>query len=221
MPVGYRAFLAMLRFVLLLALVTPAYAGLDCDDDASIKDLEAFAKTKTDAVINGPNNYSWLCVSGGSPKLKPRIAKACEKILDRDGEKHNNCIIVAASAGIVTLGKHDIFALVGTLDEDPIEFAGGVGWTKTALYGQLADPRGAAIVTQMWKDAIPRADKREKRHGNMTDWSSWRQSAARTLATIGDADTKTFLEQQADATVDKAVRRECLDAAAKIGKRVK
>jgi hypothetical protein len=210
----------MLRFALLLILVTPAYAGLDCLEDEAIADLEAFAKTKAGAKINDPNNYNWLCVEGVSPKLKPRIEKACLKILDRDGEKNNECVTVAAAAGIITLGKHDIFALVGKLQEDPIELAGGVGWTKTALYERLGDPRAAAIVTDMWKTAIPRAEAREKRHRSMSEWSSWRQHAAATLGALGDAETKTFLEEQAQATVDTGVRRACTEAAAKIAKRL-
>ena len=72
----------------------------------------------------------------------------------------------------------------------------------------------------MWKDSIPRAEKREKRHGNMFDWGAWRIHAAQTLGSIGDADTKTFLEEQAQATIDKGVRRACTEAAAKIAKRL-
>ena len=210
----------MLRLALLLILVAPAYAGLDCDENEAIQDLEAFAKTKVGAKIDDPNNYNWLCVEGVSPKLKPRIEKACLKILDRDGEKNNECVTVAAAAGIITLGKHDIFALVGKLDEDPIEFAGGVGWTKTALYERLGDPRAEPIVMEMWKTAIPRAEAREKRHRSMTDWSSWRQHAAATLGAVGDADAQRFLDEQAEATVDTAVRRACTEAAAKIAKRL-
>ena len=53
----------MLRLALLLILVAPAYAGLDCDENEAIKDLEAFAKTKVDAKINDPN-HDWSTTLG-------------------------------------------------------------------------------------------------------------------------------------------------------------
>lgn len=217
-----RAFAEMRRILPFLVVVTvagPARAGLDCDDASAIKDLEAFAKDRRKGE-QAQQNYAWLCVELGAARLKPRIEKACQKILDRDGEKNNECVVVAAAAGFGKLGDHDIFALVGALAEDPIEFAGGIGFSKADLYQRIGDPRGAQILTEMWKQAIPRADAREKRHRSMVDWSSWRQNTAKALGALGDADTRSFLEDQAKATRDTHVRDACLDAAAAIAKRL-
>lgn len=198
-----------------------AWAGLDCDSETAVKDIEAAAKDKAKAA-DAERNYSFLCAEGLDAKWKPRIGKACEKILDRDGEKGNPCVVVAASAGFAKLGKHDLFELVGKIAEDPIEFEGGVGFRKTDLFATMGDPRGVAAIIDMWKAAIPRAEVREKKHRqSMADWSSWRQGAALNLGKIGDADAKAFLEEQAKATVDTHVRDACNDAAAAIAKRIK
>lgn len=209
----------VLPIVVILALAAPAYAGLDCDDQVAIKDLEAFAKDRSKAAPL-QQNYSWLCVEIGAERLKSRIEKACKTILDRDGENGNECVVVAAAAGFGKLGDHDIFALVGKLREDPIESDGAVGFSKASLYQRIGDPRGAALLTETWRQAIPRADAREKRHGRMADWSSWRQNTATALGALGDADTRSFLEDQAKATKDTYVRDACTAAAGAISKRL-
>src|SRR4051812_6299825 len=224
MTAACYAFLRMARLLVLVVLIATAgraWAGLDCDPETAVKDVEAAAKDKAKAA-EAERNYSFLCAEGLAAKWKPRIGKACEKILDRDGEKGNPCIVVAASAGFVKLGKHDLFELVGKIPEDPIEYDGGVGFRKTDLYAGMGDPRGSAAIVEMWKAAIPRADAREKKHRqSMVDWSSWRQSATVNLGKLGDADAKAFLEEQAKATKDTHVRDACNDAAAAIAKRIK
>lgn len=218
------AFPGMLRvapLVILLAFARPALAGLDCDPETAVKDIEAAAKDKA-KVEDADRNYSFLCSEGLPAKWRPRIGKACEKILDRDGDKTNPCIVVAASNGFAKLGKHDLFELVGKIAEDPIESEGGVGYRKCDLYAAMGDPRGVAAIIDAWKAAIPRAEAREKKHRqSMADWSSWRQDAAMNLGKIGDADAKAFLEEQAKATVDTHVRDACNDAAAAIARRIK
>lgn len=215
--------LCMLRIVpvlVVLASAAPAYAGLDCEADSAMKDVEAFAKDAAKAE-QAERSYAWLCVEFGAEQLKPRIEKACLKILDRDGDK-GECVIAAAAAGITKLGKHDIFALIGKLGEDPIESGGGIGYGKAELYQRMNDPRGITALIDMWTAAIPRADAREKAHRrSMADWSSWRQHAAAALGAFGDATAKTFLEEQSKATKDTHVRDACLDAAAAITKRIK
>src|SRR3569833_3179091 len=99
MAAACYAFLDMSRWLALafvIAAAAPADAGLDCDPEAAVKDLEAAAKDKAKAA-DAERNYSFLCAEGLAAKWKPRVGKACEKILDRDGEKGNPCVVVAAS----------------------------------------------------------------------------------------------------------------------------
>ena len=215
-----------MRLVILLVVAWcgVARAGVCLSDEereADMRLVEAYAKDRS-AGGRVDEAYGWLCVSG-QPKLATRVRAACETILDRDGDKRDGglhpCVIAAAASGVATLGKHDLFALIGTMTEDPIESDGGVGFTKTGLLGRMGDPRGANVIVDMWKAAIPRAEAREKHHGHMADWSSWRQLAALSLGMVGDADTAAFLREQSKATVDTHVRDACLDAATAIDKR--
>src|ERR1700742_3329702 len=81
-----HAFLGMPRVLLLVMLLAGrAYAGLDCDPETAVKDIETAAKDKA-KVEDVERNYSFLCSEGAPAKWKPRIGKACEKLLDRDGE---------------------------------------------------------------------------------------------------------------------------------------
>ena len=201
--------------LVLLACTSTAYAGLDCEEAATMKSIEAFAKSKK----SPPGEYDWVCLQWATPKLKPRIEAACTKILDRDGIAANPCVIAAASAGFAKLGAHDIFAAVVELPEDPVESAGGVTLTKTNLLGRMGDARGVQVIREMWTAAQPRADAREKKKRSMTEWSAWRQSAAFALGLIGGPDEIAFLEAQIKATKDKGVARECKNAIAAIKKR--
>lgn len=208
-----------LAIPLLVMLATGrADAGLFCDNDAAIKQLETFAKDKSKAD-ELEQQYTWVCLEGGGAKYKARIEAACQKIVERDGTK-STCVRISAAAGLTKLGDRDLVALVAALPEDPIEFAGGVGYYKSGLLAQMGDPRGAKIITDMWTAAIPRADAREKRHGGMADWASWRRYAAKALGTLGDANDQAFLEEQAKATRDKHVAQACRDGAAAIAKRL-
>ncbi len=211
---------AMVRtaFIILALLASRAYAGLDCDDATAIKQLEAFAadKTKADAMVH---DYTWICVDGLDQRFKPRLEKACRKILDRDGDG-SECVTAVAAVGIGKLGDHDIFTLVTQLPENPIEASGGIGYYKAALLARIGDPRGAQVLVDIWKATIAKADAREKKHWEMASWSGWRQYTAEALGKLGDADTKTFLEEQAKATKDTHVRDACNDAAAAIAKRL-
>ena len=200
-----------------LTLIGTAHAGLDCEESATIKSIEAFAKRKQAT----PGEYDFLCLQMmTSAKIKPRVEKACTTILDRDGIENNPCVIAVAAQGITTLGLHDIFAAVLLLREDPVESAGGVGWTKTALLGKMNDARGIAVIRDMWTAAQSRADARENKKRSMTDWSSWRQSAAHALGLLGGTDEITFLETQRAATKDKGVARACKAAIAVIKARI-
>ena len=98
----------------------------------------------------------------GDARRNPRLpgrGKAFKRILDRDGEPNNPCIVVAAAAGFGKLGAHDIFALVGKIEEEPLEYAGGIELSKADLYVRLGGPRGAQVLTEMWTRTIraPRA----------------------------------------------------------------
>lgn len=210
--------LAIPVLALLVLAAGRADAGLFCDNDEAIKQLETFAKDKTKAD-ELDQQYTWVCLEGADAKYKERIEKACLKIVERDGDK-STCVRISAAAGLTKLGDRDLVALVAAFPEDPIEFAGGVGFYKVGLLARMGDPRGAKIVTDMWTAAIPRADAREKRHGGMADWSSWRQNAAKALGTLGDANDQAFLEEQAKATRDTHVAQKCRDGAAAIAKRL-
>jgi hypothetical protein len=225
-PTTREAFLDMLRIATAALFATavavaPVYAGLDCVDESALKDIESLAKGQTTAEVL-EQNYAWLCAEGAvaqNQRFRPRVEKACTKILDRDGDK-SECVTLAAAAGFTVLGKHDIFDLVGKLVEDPLESSGASGFSRGMLYAHMADPRGAKILTDWWTVMIPRADAREKRHRSMAGWSSWRQYTAAALAKIGDADTATFLAEQAKATKDTHVRDACNAAAAEIRQRL-
>lgn len=196
----------------------PARAGLDCDNDQNLRLVEAFAKDKSKPPPD--NSYAWMCLEGGTDKLRARVEKACLKIVDRDGEK-SPCMRVAAGAGIGKLGNHDVFAFVASMPEDPLNSESG-SWPKLWLLSQLGDPRGAAIIVGMWQAALVRTDKLDKanRHYYTTEWSSWRQSAAPVLGALGGADDQAFLVAQAAATKDRYVAKACRDAADAIGKRL-
>jgi len=204
-----------LVLLLLVAVAAPARAGLDCDDNASMTAIERFARTKA----RSPGEYDFLCVQFAAPALKPRIERACQTLLDRDGLANHPCVVAAAAAGFAKLGDHDIFTAIAKLADDPVDSAGGVGWVKTQLLAMMGDPRGAQVIVEMWKAAIPRAAAREKRKREMASWSGWRQRAAEALGTLGGPDDATFLEAQARATKDRHVAKACRAAAAAIAKR--
>lgn len=196
----------------------PARAGLDCDNNENLRLVEAFAKDKSKPPPG--DSYAWMCLEGGTEKLRARVEKACLRIVDRDGEK-SPCMRIAAGAGIGKLGGHDVFAFVASMREDPLNSEAG-GWPKLEFLSRLGDPRGAAIIVDMWKVALVRADKLEKanRHYYTTEWSSWRQNAAPLLGALGGTDDQAFLVAQAAATKDKYVAQACRDAADAIGKRL-
>jgi hypothetical protein len=215
-----------LALIVLAALIAPhaarAGACLDLADDTDdLKRLEAFAARKAkqrpvrDSNVDG--DRGWLCVE--LAMANDAIA-ACTKVLDRDGET-GECVLILAAGGVTKVGDHDIFALVSKLPEDPLESPGGLTWTRTALYGTMKDPRGAAAIVEMWKAAIPRADVREHKQGrSMADWSGWRKNAAAILGALGDGEDEAFLLEQAGATKDKYVEKACRDAAETIAKRL-
>jgi hypothetical protein len=224
---------------IVLLVARTSLAGI-CGDLAfareDLKKLEAFAKL-TGKQKPPEHLHEWLCVENavGSDALldgdtgkfdakatraiEKRAIAACTKVLDRDGDS-GECVLILAEGGLTKAGDHDIFAAVGRLHDDPIESDGGEGADRTALYGRMKDPRAAKLIVESWRATIPRAEKREKRHGSMSDWSGWRQSAAGVLAQLGGADEQAFLEEQAKATIDVHVAQACRDGAAAIGKRI-
>ena len=216
-PVHRRVVLSILVSAIALG-ARPARAGLDCDNDTNMRLVEAFAKDRSKPPRD--DSYAWFCLEGGTEKLRARIEKACLEIVDRDGE-NSPCMRVAAGAGIGKLGGHDVFAFVASMPEDPLNSEAG-SWPKLSFLSRLGDPRGAAVIVDMWKAALVRADKLEKanRHYFATEWSSWRQFAASVLGGLGGADDQAFLLAQASATKDRYVAQACRDAAAAIGKRL-
>jgi hypothetical protein len=213
--------------LIVIAWCGVARAGMICMDPAEVeghmKLVERFAKDPS-VRKQLDDGYPWLCVTLAADKLAARIAPACEAILDRDGELQGKephpCAVAAAAAGVAILGKHDLVPLVTAMPENPLDLNWGMIPSKTRLLARMGDPRGARVIVDMWREAIPRADQREKRHGNLSEWSAWRQQAAHDLGELGGADDAAFLREQAKATIDPHVRDACLDGAKRIDKRL-
>src|ERR1041384_3978851 len=133
----------MVRILLILAvLAQTAQAGVCLgpeEADEGMKQIEAFARDKSKAAAVD-EVFGWLYVSGDAARFKPRIERACRKILDRDGAQ-SPCVTLAAAAGFAKLGDHDIVELIARLGEDPLESSGGIGWTKAQFLGMTGDPR--------------------------------------------------------------------------------
>src|SRR5574337_1191705 len=110
-----RAFCSVMRIALLLCLVTrTALAGDICSDttEPHVKALEAVAKNVKGATDDQNYGVDEWCLSGDR-KHDARITKACETILDRE-PKNEICLVVLASIGHPTVGKHDIVAWVAS-----------------------------------------------------------------------------------------------------------
>ena len=214
-----RASIIGVVLVLALALARTAYAGacVSSDEaDEGMAVIEAYAKAKTK---EREGDYRWMCVEIDAQRLRKRIERACRVILDRDGMK-SPCATLAGAAGITMLGKHDIYAFVTDQPDDPINYAGVVGATKTMMLGRMGDPRALPLLLALWKAAIPRAEEHEQRRRSMSGWSVWRQHAAEALGVLGGRDEIAFLDEQAKATKDRFVANACRGAIKAIEKRL-
>jgi hypothetical protein len=137
--------------------------------------------------------------------------------MDRDGDT-SECVDVVAAAGVATLGKHDIFAIVSAYKEDPLNSLGG-HWPKLDLLGAMGDARGATLIVDTWTAQIPRAERFAKSSNVMEQWSSWRKHAAAKLGLLGGDKERDFLDAQAKATKDKRIAQLCRDAIKQIDSR--
>ncbi|MFT3698525.1 MAG: hypothetical protein QM831_35600 [Kofleriaceae bacterium] len=207
--------------VLVVALLAgTAHAGFFCDEDPNpveLKALEVYAKSKTTTPDLGG---AWICLGNTQkPKLTKRTLAACETVLDRE-PKNEMCNTIVAKLGQATLGKHDILAWVERQPLEPWNVNSSMPSYPFWLLQALADPRASAFIVDKWKTLIPIEAKHEKSSGWMSDWSGWRQHAAEALgAGANDADTITFLKEQAGLTKDTHVKDACLTAAAAIENR--
>ncbi len=216
----------LLAVLIVSALAGPARAGDICADDehghvdttANLKALERYARTHKDEPRDPDLEYSAWCLHGDTRHAE-RIFKACDKILDHDA-RDRTCWVILSSLGKTMIGKHDVFAWVVAQALDPWEVNPSLPDYPLYLFKDLGDPRGVAVIVDMWKRSIPKAEKKEKRHVGMSDWSGWRQHAAEALAVLGGADEKAFLDEQAKATKDTYVAQACRDAIAAIDKRL-
>ena len=202
-----------------LAISGRAYAGFECDRESSIQAVEAAARSKA-KLEEARGSSSFMCAGWGTEAEKARVLAACRKILDRDGDT-SPCVDLVAVYGVMKLGGHDIFTLVSKEVGKPLEYDGSFWFKQTELLAKLGDPRGAAVIIEIWKATLPLADEREKRHRSMSSWSSWRQGAAAALGTLGSTDDIAFLEEQAKATRDSYVSDACREAIKAINKRTK
>jgi hypothetical protein len=214
-----------MRLLMILAVLCGlrglAVAGIclgDEETEVGMRWIEKLAKNAK--LAESRETDPWMCVRHavpGSAKLKQRVLAACEKILDRDGAK-SGCWDLAAAAGASTLGKHDVFAHVAAYEkENPLDSSGD--WLRLSLFGHMADSRGAPLIIEHWKETLPRAEAREKKKKDMSEWSSWRQTAAWALGKTASKADIAFLDEQAKATKDKRVAAACRKAIAEIDKR--
>lgn len=212
----------ILVVMIVLTLARTAYAGMCSEADEVMKRIEAFAKDGSKAKAKAIDDLSgWMCIEQGAPYYKARIERACRAILDRDGIK-SPCAYLAAAAGMAKLGDHDLFTAALESPDDPLAYQSNAsfGVSRTQVFGRMGDPRGAAVIVQMWQVAIPRAEQQEKRRHVMMSWSVWRQDAAASLGAVGGKEDIAFLDEQAKATKDRFVAKACRDAIAAIEKRL-
>lgn len=224
-----RTLLLRLGLVLGLSIAArSASAGAcinDVENDQAMEEIEAFAKDAKSGLDAG--SLSWECAEIDAIRLRPRIERACRVILDRDEARDGDrdgrqspCARLAAIAGFAKLGRHAFYDLVVKLPEDPLRWESVQGFPRVLILGRIGDPRGAAVILQTWRAALPRAAKDEGRRDRMQAWSLWRQRAAAALGALGGRDEAAFLDEQARATRDTHVAKACRGAIAAIDRRV-
>jgi len=217
-----RAGLVVL-FVVLDAVLhaAPAAAGI-CEGeqtgDIGMTWVERFAVDKNAPIGPETEGAPWLCARAFAVREAKRVEVACEKILDRDGDQ-SECVDLAAAAGFTRIGKHDIFAVIAARPLHPYDTASGFDDTLGYL-AAMHDPRAVPIVVKVWRDTLPIVDKWTRSRNYFIEWSSWRQAVAALLGELGGADERSFLLEQAAATVDTHVADACRAGAAAIAKRL-
>jgi hypothetical protein len=214
--------------VALLVIVTAgrtAWAGWDCPEkhSDSIKSIETYAKrTKPVPDNDADAQPDFLCADGVAKEFPARVAAACKTILDKKKDAHaEDCIDLAAFAGLTEVGDHDIFAAIAARKESPFVYPGGFWWQRLTFLGAMEDVRAVAIIIDEWKTASPKANK-HKDWGAQTSWIMWRRDACKALAPIGGADEVAFLQREIAATPARAkiVKTTCNDTIAAIKKRL-
>ncbi|HTL36882.1 MAG TPA: hypothetical protein VL326_27290 [Kofleriaceae bacterium] len=213
--------------VALLVIVASrtAHAGWDCPEkhSDSIKNIETYAKRSKPVAADDPDAQpDFLCADGVAKEFPDRIAAACKTILDKKKDAHaEDCIDLAAFAGLTEVGDHDIFAAVAARKESPFVYPGGFWWQRLTFLGAMADARAVPIIIQEWTDASPKAAKK-KSWGAVKSWVMWRRDACKALGPIGGADEVAFLQREIAATPASAkiVKTTCNDAIAEIKKRL-
>jgi hypothetical protein len=204
--------------VTLLVLLAPirAFAGWECPDNhkESIKSIEAYAKDAKHAP-----EPDFLCADSVAKEFPDRVAKACQKILDRKDSMTDECVDLSAFAGLSKVGDHDILSIVSARKENPFDFPGGFWWERLTFLGAMNDARAVPLIIDAWKAASPKAAKK-KSDNAVTSWVMWRRDACTALATIGGADEIAFLQQEVATAKQKLVKNTCNDAIASIKKRL-
>lgn len=215
--------IAVTALVILAAAAGTAHAGWDCPEkhSDSIKSIETYAKRAKPLAESDPNTPDFLCADGVAKEFPDRVAHACQTILDRKKDPYaQDCIDLAAFAGLTNVGDHDIFALVAARKESPFVYPGGFWWQRLTFLGAMADARAIPIIIDEWKAASPKAGKL-KGDGAKRSWVMWRRDACTALATIGGTEEVAFIQREVAATKDaKVVTRTCNDAIAAIKKRL-
>lgn len=209
-------------FVLLAT--TRAYAGWECPEDhaESIKSIEKYAKDPKSFDHSGLDNFApdFLCADGVAKEFPARVEAACKKVLDRKEDDHtDDCIDLAAFAGLSKVGDHDIFAIISARKENPFDFPGGFWWERLTFLGAMKDARAVPLIIATWKAASAKAAKKKSDNAR-TSWIMWRRDACTALADLGGADEVAFLQQEVASAKEKLVRNVCNTAITAIKKRL-
>lgn len=210
----------MLRMLVIASVLAarPAHAGM-CDVEgvrAMVEEVEVLAAQEKPKPRT-THTYG-ICMRDALPdaartKLRDRMLAACTKLLAKAPEDAV-CVEIAARLGKAELDGHDLVAALAARpnrleDALPIE-----------LLGMTGAPRVAPIVITRWNELLPIADKKQRDNDAMQSWAVWRTTAANALGKTGDDAAKTFLADQAKATIDRGVRRACDAAITAITKRL-
>ncbi len=219
--------------LVVVSVTRVAHAGICLGEDEFEDAVAVLEKRVTNPKVD--MGYASVCMPGavtGEYATKKRIARvnaACTKILTRD-PADQQCVMLAGYQKKSELGGVKVFDAIAAWNSGPWNGPRLIGtWDSDFasidldLFLTLGDTRAAALVVERWTTFQPQADAKEKSKkrtkSDMPAWSRWRQQAAAVLGAVGTSSDVAFLEKQASATKDTAVKRACKAAISTIKKR--